>query len=355
MSAPQQQTVSINFAGDIALFRDFEERGVDPLAMIQLPAADYSIANFEFIQPRPGRSKRHYAVDDRFHCSYDWFSRLRLSRFDAYGLANNHALDYGRAGAEDVIAQLDQQGIASFGISASGDDSVLRISIGDIRFAVIAGVSSGHWDKALHGFGPEALDMERLEQLIVAEKAQCDHVLVFLHWGSELVDIPPPQSVLQARRLIDLGASAVIGHHPHVPQGIQQYSQGCIAYSLGSFIYLPDRMADAEPGHPERELSIVLRLEFSKHALTDSQAYYYRYNPASLLPEICDTAQIEEYIHDINSNVENARAYTRRLRSKLLRRELLLMRQRFRLAPLAALRHYLGYIRLRHVRKLCGI
>jgi poly-gamma-glutamate synthesis protein (capsule biosynthesis protein) len=62
-------------------------------------------------------------------------------------------------------------------------------------------------------------------------------VIVSFHWGGEGEDTPKPYQVTAAHRAIDAGADIVIGHHPHVLQGIESYNNGVIFYSLGNFAF----------------------------------------------------------------------------------------------------------------------
>ena len=59
--------------------------------------------------------------------------------------------------------------------------------------------------------------------------------MVSLHWGIEKVFYPSPDQIRMARGFIDVGATLILGHHPHVVQGVERYKHGLIAYSLGNF------------------------------------------------------------------------------------------------------------------------
>ncbi len=73
--------------------------------------------------------------------------------------------------------------------------------------------------------------MHRVSEL----KEKYDRVVVSFHWGRESVFYPSPEQQAFARYCIDEGASVVIGHHPHYVQGIEEYKQELIFYSLGHF------------------------------------------------------------------------------------------------------------------------
>jgi len=63
-------------------------------------------------------------------------------------------------------------------------------------------------------------------------------VLVSVHQGLEYQPVPRREDVAVLRGLVRAGADAVIGHHPHVPQGIEWVDGKPILYSLGNFVFL---------------------------------------------------------------------------------------------------------------------
>jgi poly-gamma-glutamate capsule biosynthesis protein CapA/YwtB (metallophosphatase superfamily) len=62
-------------------------------------------------------------------------------------------------------------------------------------------------------------------------------VIVAFHWGGEGLDKPKPYQVSAAHQAVDAGADIIIGHHPHVLQGVEYYKDGVIFYSLGNFAF----------------------------------------------------------------------------------------------------------------------
>ena len=77
----------------------------------------------------------------------------------------------------------------------------------------------------------------KTNQLIQNSKKQVDFLVVIIHAGVELIDLPLPEWRYRYKELCDLGADAVIGHHPHVPQGWENYNGKPIFYSLGNFYF----------------------------------------------------------------------------------------------------------------------
>ena len=104
---------------------------------------------------------------------------------------------------------------------------------------------------------PATLDPDSLINVVKAARAQCDFLVVSIHWGIEYAAAPRPDDVELAHRILDAGASVVIGHHPHVLQPVESYRtpdgrNTLILYSLGNFLsnqsrsYIDDLMPDKE-------------------------------------------------------------------------------------------------------------
>jgi len=346
-------SVHINFVGDIALFRHFEIASIDPINEVWLPKSDYNIANFEFVIPEHQREKLFFDVNDEYSVSYEYLHELNVQRFNAYSLANNHSLDYGVEGAEDVINYLDQNEVASFGFGTSSFN-VHSFALNGIKFSIVGFVKNGRWDRGIHGqTGPDTYDTNEIVSEIKRLKNSNDHVLVFPHWGTELVDSPSPEDCKNAKLFIEAGASAIIGHHPHIIQGIEEYAGSLIAYSLGSFIYIPEsEVGYLSKGNQNRNYSICLSIEFSKDAVLAHKPYFFKYSPSQKIPVTVEDSTIDSYFCQLNNDLQNPGLYYKKIRKQLIKRELIGFAQRFRSSPLKTIVYYLGYIKFEHFRKL---
>jgi poly-gamma-glutamate synthesis protein (capsule biosynthesis protein) len=96
---------------------------------------------------------------------------------------------------------------------------------------------------------------------ISALRDEADIVIASFHWGKEYASQPAAEQKALARLAVDAGADLVLGHHPHVLQGIEFYKHGVIAYSLGNFVF-DQRL----PGTQE---SMVLEATLSKQGVLD--------------------------------------------------------------------------------------
>ena len=343
--------VKINFLGDIALFKIFEEKKIDPFKSINLPDSDYNIGNFEFPIPN-SRDKFFFDVSDEYAVSYDFFKSLDLKKFDAFSLANNHIMDYGVEGVADVINIFNDKGVRSFGYGTKRFN-LLEFNLKGISFCVISFVKNGRWSRVDEkSFGPDGYDFDEIIKIIEEKKTECDHVIIFPHWGTELVEIPDPKDIINARKFIDSGASLVVGHHPHIIQGVEKYEHGYIAYSLGSFIYVPENEVGYNKNDSaERGYSICLTSEFSKDQIIDFDLQFYKYNPQTKCPMIHDTKSVKDWFKLLTISLDES-LYNRRIKQVLIKREIRSFIERFKSKPFQTMKHYLNYFKFSHLKKI---
>lgn len=150
-------------------------------------------------------------------------------------LANNHINDY-VGGVRSTIAKLESAGVAAFGT----EDRPIAELESDGRRLFLLGACSPLPERRTfpHDANPRLFRPGRLlEDVAGVKKAHPDaRIACVIHWGYELSLYPEPADREWARRAIDAGADCVIGHHPHVVQGVEWYREGLIAYSLGNFL-----------------------------------------------------------------------------------------------------------------------
>lgn len=160
---------------------------------------------------------------------------LRRLNVVACGLANNHICDY-RGALDHTVSALGRNDIAAFGMTRQ---PWCRLTVGDREYVLWAGCSSLPEPTRL----PDGQNRAEVLEPAAAIKALRDlrqkypkaTVVAFVHWGYELAHFPQPADREWARKAIDAGVDCVIGHHPHLAQGLEAYGQGLIAYSLGNF------------------------------------------------------------------------------------------------------------------------
>ena len=147
----------------------------------------------------------------------------------------------GREGLDRTLRALRRAGIASVGSGANSRTAPgpFRFTRGGVRFAVLSfsGIGEAATFSTTSRPGVAAMRDARIHQRVRAARRGADQLIVSLHWGNEYYARPDRRQVALARSLIDAGATAVIGHHPHVPQGVEIYRGRVICYSLGNFLF----------------------------------------------------------------------------------------------------------------------
>jgi poly-gamma-glutamate synthesis protein (capsule biosynthesis protein) len=164
---------------------------------------------------------------------------LKNIGIDAVSQANNHALDQGRAGADDSRSFLLKQGIAVFGDQVR-DDAASAMTIIERQGQKIALVGFNDSDRPVN--------REAAAATITEAKSQADRVIVMMHWGAEYQAKPNTRQTDLAHWLIDQGVDAVIGGHPHWMESVEVYNHHVIAYSLGNFVFDQDWSTETQYG-----------------------------------------------------------------------------------------------------------
>lgn len=171
-----------------------------------------------------------------------WAPVMKQAGVGIVSLANNHVMDYGSAGLMNTINALRAAGIEYVGAGLNSREaySPLVREVAGRRLGLIARTAvtvSSPTAAAEHRPGVAFFDLEETVAAIRSCRERADLVLVLVHWGVEEYAYPSPMQRDMARQLIDAGAAAVIGHHPHVLQGAERFGSGVAAYSLGNFVF----------------------------------------------------------------------------------------------------------------------
>lgn len=150
---------------------------------------------------------------------------LTYGSIEAVSMANNHRMDFGEQGSRDTVEALKQEGIVY-----AYDNNVGVYEVNGIR---IGYVSVRYWGDGMGQFMQDGI--QKLQEEGV------DLIISCCHWGIERNYYPESYQCDFGRQCIDWGADLVIGHHPHVLQGIEEYQGKFIVYSLGNFCFGANR------------------------------------------------------------------------------------------------------------------
>jgi len=187
-----------------------------------------------------------------------WY--LREAGFDILNIANNHIMDLGIEGFSNTLDALNEGGLLFVGANDEPGRKYQILEKKGIKLGFVGYTEDG-FNLSQQGVWINRIDQTDIIKDIEFIKPQCDFIIISLHWGIENIFYPSPKQIRLAHRLIDAGATVILGHHPHVIQGIERYKHGLIAYSLGNFQF------DPRLSHSKTNDSIILCLEFCKKRL----------------------------------------------------------------------------------------
>jgi poly-gamma-glutamate synthesis protein (capsule biosynthesis protein) len=241
--AATQQSVRLVFAGDSVLddaAGNLIAQGGDPYAHFSatFANADIRITNLEcVIATTGGASDKMYTFR-----AHPRVIPVLQRHFDALALANNHSGDYGPEAFAQMLTLLDQAGLPQVGggLNLKQAHAPLIFQRQGLRIAVLS-YNEFHPRSFEAGANLPGVAWSEDEQVvadIVAARRvhRADVVIPIMHWGWENEPRANARQRQLARRMIDAGADAVIGGHPHVTQDIDLYRGKPIVYSVGNFV-----------------------------------------------------------------------------------------------------------------------
>jgi poly-gamma-glutamate synthesis protein (capsule biosynthesis protein) len=277
----EDNTVRIVFAGDIMLDGGpghIVTTGGDPFAHVAtvLQDADLTIGNLECAIVKEG-----HAEDKPFTFRGPAKSLPVLKKyFSALSLANNHSGDWGKHGFLTELDLLRESGIPFFGGGANAREA-RRPLVLTARGKRIAFLAYNDYPPQRFAAGPSSpgtawlVEKDAVRDIQQAKK-QADFVVLFLHWGEDLEPTVTPQQKAQGHALIDAGADAVIGGHPHLTQDEEWYKDKPIVYSIGNFVF------DYFPYDPPVWKAWIVRLTLGKPGRAGLEKIDVELDPAGL-------------------------------------------------------------------------
>lgn len=203
-------------------------KGLDPFKYLERKEDDVWVGNFEGVASNVSAYKGIYAKAFRVEPKV----LANLHHMDYYGFANNHAMEHGGEAYRETVKSLESYGSQVFGTNEK--KSVIiehqgkKISLTGMCLRIEA-----MKDEPLYWHNPE---FNEIKQVIDGLPNDAFKVL-YVHWGNEYINRPSAAQKKFAHWLIDAGFDLIIGMHPHVLQGYEDYNGGRIYYSLGNCVF----------------------------------------------------------------------------------------------------------------------
>lgn len=274
-SAP---VVTLAAVGDILLDRGVGEliarRGSEyPFEAVagMLSGADIAFGNLEC--PLSAKGTR-VPKRSSFQARPEAVACLVKGGFDLLSLANNHTMDCGRTGLVETMEGLARNGIQWCGAGRTRQEAETStvLTVKGLRVAFVGFgdfLPEGSFvrdDRPTIAFA----ETERVRAAVTAARAEGDVLVASFHWGIEYDSRPHPRQKALAHAAVAAGADLVLGHHPHVLQGVEivpagsgRHRPALIAYSLGNFLF------DRRTGRALQ--SVILRCDLTRHGLAGAE------------------------------------------------------------------------------------
>tara|TARA_Y100000591_G_C21790443_1_gene676262 strand:- start:431 stop:1465 length:1035 start_codon:yes stop_codon:yes gene_type:complete len=152
------------------------------------------------------------------------------------GLNNNHVFDFGVSGLLDTMNHLDKNGIPFFGAGTNINEACKPyITNNDVGILGVSNPEPSGPKATKNKPGIVSIYNAKSDIVKLSKKVKC--TIVSAHAGTEFYKFPSPNIKKYYQKYIDWGADIVIGNHPHVPQGYENYKGKHIFYSLGNFVF----------------------------------------------------------------------------------------------------------------------
>jgi hypothetical protein len=262
-STENQPYISLAALGDISFMgRNSDNPTIDVFSAVShvFQQSDIVVANLESPLTETGEPVLHKCV---LKAGIGWAQVMRKAGIRVVSLANNHIMDYGQDGLLSTIEALKSAGITFLGAGRNKEEACRPafLAVGGRTVAMLARssviVSSPTYATDTSS-GTAFLDVEETKEALSACKRHADIVILLMHWGLEEYQYPSPNQRTLGKEFITAGVDLILGHHPHVLQGIERIGQSIIAYSLGNFVFDEFEWICAIPGDKQRKLHIRL-------------------------------------------------------------------------------------------------
>lgn len=228
----------ITLTGDINLTdNDFDsgfgvgsqiKKGINPFVDIPMKDTDIWIGNFEgvtaYVSKNSGVKRNAFRIEPQY--------LKKLNNCNYYNVSNNHAMQHGSEAYKEMIYNLESLDSKVFGDSIKKSQIFEHLGL-HLSVTGFCLRKENFGEKPCYWYNPEVNEIkEEVDSL-----KECDFKIAYIHWGCEYIDRPYNEQVKFAHLLIDLGFDLIVGLHPHLLQGYEDYKGKRIYYSIGNFVF----------------------------------------------------------------------------------------------------------------------
>ncbi|MCS7204133.1 MAG: CapA family protein [Leptospiraceae bacterium] len=243
----QSDTVKIAFGGDTHFVWGIEEYQERKGINSQISYIKELLQQFDFraLNLETAFSKNAKSVDFTnyvFRSSPEQIQVLKDLGLNLAIFANNHSMDLGLQGLQDTIKHFQEYQIPFVGMGNDLNQALepYIVEIHGVKFAFFAisfiGRKEDFADGKKSGIGKvHPLLFQKIKDAKTKQKV--DYVFLSVHWGMEYQPFPSEEQKRWKNQFFQQGVNFIIGHHPHIPQGIEVYNDKAIVYSLGNFLF----------------------------------------------------------------------------------------------------------------------
>lgn len=266
----RKRSCSIAFTGDIGFDKFMAGKWTDEELLSDgilefLNSSDHVVANVEAamvaVTDNKPRSQFFHAMDPEAR------HILRKMNADIWNIGNNHIMDAGLEGIVSTKKITSEMGVRTVGAGLNEEDASTPVYLDEAGGIGLLGVAFQRGCKPATETDPGNFrwdNMEYIEKRIKEIKSKCRWCVIVSHGSEEFAALPNPYVRNRYLKYLDMGADAVISHHPHVPENYETFDNGkMIFYSLGNFIFdTPYQRA-----HKYTDMGVLVRLNFTENEM----------------------------------------------------------------------------------------
>lgn len=304
--------ILINIVGDFCVSR-LDNLSFGNKLKTKLSEGDINIVNLEAPVREEGSAAIEKSGPNLFQDN-DAIKFLKENGVNVFSLANNHIMDYGTSSLLKTKSLIKNAGC----IGAGNYEEVYKVEKLSINNIIIGFLAITQYefgivdDEDPNSLGTAWLCHPRIDELIVTSKKECDFLIIIPHAGLENFEYPLPEIKTLYHHFIEMGADAVIGGHPHIPQGWEIYKEKPIVYSLGNFCFDSLR---PKKNMWNKGLLASITLKGKEISLEINKIEYYT---EKRLVDITDNESFDNFLIKANNNFRDEKKYLALVNKKCL-------------------------------------